>query len=238
MSQRPCSPFSSSGGCPTCVGQCRCLGPQLTQTLAGQTRKLQAQASPGWLWGGEDTPGSPSMERARTPAQPLLPEPGGVLRELAPCRERGAAGAAPGASFLGPRGCPGWWSPSLLPPCCPRGAPSPFWERQGAAPAPRVDLGLCGAELSGCPCAAAVPAAEGGAGRAGAGVPAGTGGARAAAAAPRSLGGLRPGAVSSSAGGTRGGSWGCAAQFAPGCGVGALCWAPAGSGCAVCWGCR
>ncbi|NWZ20042.1 AKNA factor, partial [Asarcornis scutulata] len=47
MSQRPCSPFSSSGGCPTCAGQCRCLGPQLTRTLAGQTRKLQAQASPG-----------------------------------------------------------------------------------------------------------------------------------------------------------------------------------------------
>uniref|UniRef100_A0A493SSS0 Uncharacterized protein n=1 Tax=Anas platyrhynchos platyrhynchos TaxID=8840 RepID=A0A493SSS0_ANAPP len=95
MSQRPCSPFSSSGGCPTCVGQCRCLGPQLTRTLAGQTRKLQAQASPGWLWGGEHAPDPPSMERARTPAQPLLPKPGGVLRELAPCRERGAAGAAP-----------------------------------------------------------------------------------------------------------------------------------------------
>uniref|UniRef100_A0A8B9W3C1 AKNA domain-containing protein n=1 Tax=Anas zonorhyncha TaxID=75864 RepID=A0A8B9W3C1_9AVES len=58
MSQRPCSPFSSSGGCPTCVGQCRCLGPQLTRTLAGQTRKLQAQVESfeSWLRAGSAVP--------------------------------------------------------------------------------------------------------------------------------------------------------------------------------------
>ncbi|XP_053940408.1 microtubule organization protein AKNA isoform X2 [Cuculus canorus] len=41
------------GGCPTCLGRCCCggTGTQVTQTLAGQTRKLQAQveALEGWM---------------------------------------------------------------------------------------------------------------------------------------------------------------------------------------------
>lgn len=141
MSQRPCSPFSSSGGCPTCVGQCRCLGPQLTRTLAGQTRKLQAQASPGWLWGGEHAPDPPSMERARTPAQPLLPKPGGVLRELAPCRERGAAGAAPGASFLGLHGFPGLGEPLAFTPLLSLGGSVPIPGAAGCSPSTEGGFG-------------------------------------------------------------------------------------------------
>ncbi|XP_069729373.1 microtubule organization protein AKNA isoform X2 [Phaenicophaeus curvirostris] len=41
------------GGCPTCTGRCCCMGTgtQVTRTLAGQTRKLQAQveALEGWM---------------------------------------------------------------------------------------------------------------------------------------------------------------------------------------------
>ncbi|NXW00598.1 AKNA factor, partial [Fregetta grallaria] len=46
-SPRPPSPPPPRGGCPTCPGPCHCPGTQLTRTLAGQTHKLQAQASPG-----------------------------------------------------------------------------------------------------------------------------------------------------------------------------------------------
>ncbi|XP_035168423.1 microtubule organization protein AKNA [Oxyura jamaicensis] len=58
LSPRPRSPLSSLGGCPTCPGQCRCLGPQLTQTLAGQTRKLQAQVESfeSWIRAGSAVP--------------------------------------------------------------------------------------------------------------------------------------------------------------------------------------
>lgn len=43
--QPPPSPPPPGGGCPTCPGPCRCPGTQLTRMLAGQTHKLQAQAS-------------------------------------------------------------------------------------------------------------------------------------------------------------------------------------------------
>ncbi|XP_065551940.1 microtubule organization protein AKNA isoform X4 [Lathamus discolor] len=46
------------GGCPTCLGTCCCPGTRLTQTLAGQAQKLQAQVDSfeGWIQAGKPTP--------------------------------------------------------------------------------------------------------------------------------------------------------------------------------------
>ncbi|XP_021269827.1 AT-hook-containing transcription factor [Numida meleagris] len=57
-SSQPCSPRSSLGGCPTCVGPCHCAGPRLTQTLAGQTLKFQAQVDSfeAWIRAGSSAP--------------------------------------------------------------------------------------------------------------------------------------------------------------------------------------
>ncbi|XP_064027010.1 microtubule organization protein AKNA [Pogoniulus pusillus] len=51
--QSPSSP-PPRGCCPTCQGPCCCSGSQLTQTLAGQTQKLQAQVESfqGWIQAG------------------------------------------------------------------------------------------------------------------------------------------------------------------------------------------
>ncbi|XP_031457430.1 whirlin isoform X1 [Phasianus colchicus] len=55
---QPCSPRSPLGGCPTCVGPCCCAGPRLTQTLAEQTRKFQAQVDSfeAWIRAGSSVP--------------------------------------------------------------------------------------------------------------------------------------------------------------------------------------
>lgn len=57
-SSQPCSPRSPLGGCPTCVGPCCCAGPRLTQTLAEQTRKFQAQVDSfeAWIRAGSSVP--------------------------------------------------------------------------------------------------------------------------------------------------------------------------------------
>ncbi|NXM36036.1 AKNA factor, partial [Oxyruncus cristatus] len=51
-SLRPRSPPPPAGGCPSCPGPCCCPGPRLTRALAGQSRRLQAQARPGGAAGG------------------------------------------------------------------------------------------------------------------------------------------------------------------------------------------
>ncbi|NWR83616.1 AKNA factor, partial [Furnarius figulus] len=58
-SPRSRSPLPPVGGCPTCPGLCCCPGPRLTRALAGQSRRLQAQArvvGAGWVsgWAGSD----------------------------------------------------------------------------------------------------------------------------------------------------------------------------------------
>ncbi|XP_054705114.1 microtubule organization protein AKNA isoform X8 [Grus americana] len=57
-SPQPPSTPPPRGGCPTCPGPCRCSGTQLTQTLAGQTHKLQAQVETfeGWMRAGTPAP--------------------------------------------------------------------------------------------------------------------------------------------------------------------------------------
>ncbi|NXC32132.1 AKNA factor, partial [Campylorhamphus procurvoides] len=48
------SPPPPAGGCPTCPGPCCCPGPRMTRALAGQSRRLQAQArvvGAGWVSG-------------------------------------------------------------------------------------------------------------------------------------------------------------------------------------------
>ncbi|XP_072209268.1 microtubule organization protein AKNA [Excalfactoria chinensis] len=57
-SSQPRSPRSPLGGCPTCVGSCCCAGPRLTQTLAEQTRKFQAQVDSfeAWIQTGSSVP--------------------------------------------------------------------------------------------------------------------------------------------------------------------------------------
>ncbi|XP_054249201.1 microtubule organization protein AKNA [Indicator indicator] len=56
-SQSP-SPPPPGGCCSTCPGPCCCSGSQLTQTLAGQTQKLQAQVESfkGWIRAGSPAP--------------------------------------------------------------------------------------------------------------------------------------------------------------------------------------
>ncbi|OXB66470.1 hypothetical protein ASZ78_011585 [Callipepla squamata] len=58
VSSQPCLPRSVLGGCPTCVGPCCCAGPRLTQTLAEQTRKFQAQVDSfeAWIRAGSSVP--------------------------------------------------------------------------------------------------------------------------------------------------------------------------------------
>ncbi|OXB80684.1 UNVERIFIED_CONTAM: hypothetical protein H355_005613 [Colinus virginianus] len=58
VSSQPCLPRSPLGGCPTCVGPCCCAGPRLTQTLAEQTRKFQAQVDSfeAWIQAGSSVP--------------------------------------------------------------------------------------------------------------------------------------------------------------------------------------
>ncbi|NXP74366.1 AKNA factor, partial [Ramphastos sulfuratus] len=60
--------------CPTCPGPCCCSGSQLTQTLAGQTQKLQAQASPrsGDIWGGDTATVVPQRLRKLKDVQDAL----------------------------------------------------------------------------------------------------------------------------------------------------------------------
>ncbi|NWI12166.1 AKNA factor, partial [Crypturellus soui] len=63
-SSQPCSPPFPGMGCPTCPGECRCRvqhpcpGTQLTQMLAGQTHKFQAQVESfeAWVQTGKSTP--------------------------------------------------------------------------------------------------------------------------------------------------------------------------------------
>ncbi|XP_005055496.2 PREDICTED: AT-hook-containing transcription factor [Ficedula albicollis] len=52
-SPQPRSPPLPGVGCPTCPGPCCCPGPRLTRALAGQSRRLQAQARTGGGWGVE-----------------------------------------------------------------------------------------------------------------------------------------------------------------------------------------
>ncbi|NXG33781.1 AKNA factor, partial [Dromaius novaehollandiae] len=72
MSPQPRFPPLPGAGCSACPGECRCPGQhpcpgtQLTRTLAGQTRKFQAQASPGTA-----TPGSGEDFRLRCAASVL-----------------------------------------------------------------------------------------------------------------------------------------------------------------------
>ncbi|NXA08448.1 AKNA factor, partial [Sapayoa aenigma] len=76
-SPQPQSPPVPRGGCPTCPGLCCCPGPRLTRALAGQSRRLQAQARMGglqgragvesfesWLCAGSPTP-SEQLQRMR-----------------------------------------------------------------------------------------------------------------------------------------------------------------------------
>ncbi|XP_064379717.1 microtubule organization protein AKNA isoform X2 [Dromaius novaehollandiae] len=64
MSPQPRFPPLPSAGCSACPGECRCpgqhpcLGTQLTRTLAGQTRKFQAQVESfeAWVQAGKSTP--------------------------------------------------------------------------------------------------------------------------------------------------------------------------------------
>ncbi|NXF75094.1 AKNA factor, partial [Sclerurus mexicanus] len=49
-SPRSRCPPPPAGGCPTCPGPCCCPGPRLTRALAGQSRRLQAQARVGGWW--------------------------------------------------------------------------------------------------------------------------------------------------------------------------------------------
>ncbi|XP_010213892.1 PREDICTED: AT-hook-containing transcription factor [Tinamus guttatus] len=63
-SPRPCSPPVPGMGCSACSGECGCRGQhpcpgtQLTQTLAGQTHKFQAQVESfeAWVQAGKSTP--------------------------------------------------------------------------------------------------------------------------------------------------------------------------------------
>ncbi|KAM6110342.1 LOW QUALITY PROTEIN: microtubule organization protein AKNA [Pterocles gutturalis] len=57
-SPQPPSPPPPGGGCPTCVGLCRCPGMWLTPRLAGQTQELRAQVESfeGWMRAGTPTP--------------------------------------------------------------------------------------------------------------------------------------------------------------------------------------
>ncbi|KAM9271274.1 microtubule organization protein AKNA [Morus bassanus] len=52
------SPPPPGGGCPTCPGSCCCPATPLTQTLVGQTHKLQAQVESfeGWIRAGSPAP--------------------------------------------------------------------------------------------------------------------------------------------------------------------------------------
>ncbi|NXB92075.1 AKNA factor, partial [Vidua chalybeata] len=65
-SPQPRSPPVSGGGCPTCPGPCCCPGSRLTQALAGQSRRLQAQVESfeSWVRAGTPTP-SEQLQRMR-----------------------------------------------------------------------------------------------------------------------------------------------------------------------------
>ncbi|KAM6047756.1 microtubule organization protein AKNA isoform 2-T2 [Chlamydotis macqueenii] len=90
-SPRPPSPPAPMGGCPTCPGSCRCPGTRLMGTLAGQTRKLQAQVKTleGWMQAGSPTPreqlqrfwklkeAQDALERAYLRARQQHPDPSG-----------------------------------------------------------------------------------------------------------------------------------------------------------------
>ncbi|XP_056207959.1 microtubule organization protein AKNA [Falco biarmicus] len=99
--QPPCPP-PPRGVCPTCPGPCCCSGARLTQTLAGQTLKLQAQVESfeGWVQAGGPVPreqlqrfrklkdAQDALERAYLQARQQHP---GVSAEFDP--DRGVEGA-------------------------------------------------------------------------------------------------------------------------------------------------
>ncbi|NWY96919.1 AKNA factor, partial [Loxia curvirostra] len=65
-SPQPRSPPPPGGGCPTCPGPCCCPGPRLTQALAGQSRRLQAQVESFESWVRSGTPtASEQLQRMR-----------------------------------------------------------------------------------------------------------------------------------------------------------------------------
>ncbi|NXG46313.1 AKNA factor, partial [Psilopogon haemacephalus] len=87
--QSPSSP-PPGGCCPTCLGPCCCSGSQLTQTLAGQTQKLQAQASPRWTCGGRPWRGQPG---SALPLSSLVPQRLRKLKDAQDALERAYLGA-------------------------------------------------------------------------------------------------------------------------------------------------
>ncbi|NXC90484.1 AKNA factor, partial [Cercotrichas coryphoeus] len=83
-SPQPRSPPLPEGGCPTCPtcpGPCCCPGPRLTRALAGQSRRLQAQARTGGCWGAW------GVERCRK-KQLLVPQRMRMLKDAQDALER------------------------------------------------------------------------------------------------------------------------------------------------------
>ncbi|NXD74959.1 AKNA factor, partial [Halcyon senegalensis] len=89
-SPQPPFPPPPGRGCPTCPGTCHCLGTQLTGTLARQTHKLRAQASPGG--GGDEDPGwgwwGPGPELAGSDLTPLALQTFRKLKDAQDALER------------------------------------------------------------------------------------------------------------------------------------------------------